>query len=264
MTASHVLSRIPNRNRETTPYEDGIGMKPSLSYLRTWGCLAKVNVPISKKRKRGPKTVDCVFPGYAHQSNAYRILVVNFEVPDMHVGTIMESRDAMFFKNIFSMKDMHSNARFSSKIAPGFTTPIESPVESFEQPLEEVLEKDDNEVPTRNKRQRIAKSFGDDFIVYLVDDTPTSIAEAYASPNADDWKETIRSKMDSILSNRTWKLSELLSCRLVVNLWAVSGCSRRSLDLMVLLTSARLGLWPRVIPRRKARISLILIRLLLE
>ena len=100
----------------------------------------------------------------------------------------------------------------------------------------------------RNKRQRITKSFGDDFIVYLVDDTPTSIAEAYASPNTDDWKEAVHSEMDSILSNRTWKLSELLSCRLVVNLWAVSGCSRRSLSLMVLLTSTRLVLWLRVIP----------------
>ena len=41
-----------------------------------------------------------------------------------------------FFENIFPIKDMHSNARFSSEIAPDFTTPIESPVESFEQPLE--------------------------------------------------------------------------------------------------------------------------------
>jgi hypothetical protein len=40
----------------------------------------------------------------------------------------------------------------------------------------------------RNKRQKIAKSFGDDFIVYLVDDTPTSITEACASSDADDWK----------------------------------------------------------------------------
>ena len=55
----------------------------------------------------------------------------------------------------------------------------------------------------RNKRQRIAKSFGDDFIVYLVDDIPTSIAEAYASPDVDDWKEVVRSDMDTILSNGT-------------------------------------------------------------
>jgi len=129
MTASHVLSRIPNRNRETTPYEDWIGRKPSLSYLRTWGCLAKVNIPISKKRKLGPKTVDYVFLRYVHQSIAYRFLVVKSKVPDMHVDTIMESRDALFFENIFPMKDMHSHDRFSSEIAPDFTAPIKSPVE---------------------------------------------------------------------------------------------------------------------------------------
>jgi hypothetical protein len=33
----------------------------SLSYLRTWGCLVKVNVPINKKHKLGPKTMDCIF-----------------------------------------------------------------------------------------------------------------------------------------------------------------------------------------------------------
>jgi hypothetical protein len=45
--------------------------------------------------------------------------------------------------------------------------------------------------------------------VYLVDDTPTSITEAYISPDADDWKEAVRSEMDSILSNGTWELSKL-------------------------------------------------------
>jgi hypothetical protein len=146
----------------------------------------KVSVPISKKRKLGPETADYVFLGYAHHSIAYRFLVVKYEVPNVHVDTIFESRDATFFENIFPMKDMCSNARFSSKIAPNFTIPIKSPVESFEQPPKEVLEENDNEVPARNKRRRIAKSFGDDFIVYLVDHTPTSIIEAYASLDADD------------------------------------------------------------------------------
>jgi hypothetical protein len=39
--------------------------------------------------------------------------------------------------------------------------------------------------------------------VYLVDDTLTSIAEAYASSDADDWKEAVQNEMDSILSNGT-------------------------------------------------------------
>ena len=33
--------------------------------------------------------------------------------------------------------------------------------------------------------------FGDDFFVYLVDDTPTSISEAYASLEADYWKDAV-------------------------------------------------------------------------
>jgi hypothetical protein len=84
------------------------------------------------------------------------------------------------------MKDMHSIARFSSEIIPESSASDDY----FEQPHENIFknvhEKDDNEAPTRSKRRSSAKSFGDDFIVYLVDDTPTSIVEEYASADADD------------------------------------------------------------------------------
>jgi hypothetical protein len=56
-----------------------------------------MNVPINKKRKLGPKTVDCVFLGYAIHSMGYRFLIINSSVPEMIVGTIIESRDAIFF-----------------------------------------------------------------------------------------------------------------------------------------------------------------------
>jgi hypothetical protein len=60
------------------------------------------------------------------------------------------------------------------------------------------------------------------------------------------------------------ELGSWLINHMVVNPWVVSGCLKRSLDLMVLLTSTRQGLWPRVIPKRKTKISLILIHLLLD
>ena len=40
----------------------------------------------------------------------------------MHVDTIMESRDATFFENMFPMKDMHSIARISTEIIPESST----------------------------------------------------------------------------------------------------------------------------------------------
>ena len=85
------------------------------------------------------------------QCIAYRFLVVKFEIPDVHVDTIMESRDAIFFENIFPMKDMHSNSRFSTEITPQPAVPIESSEQSDEH--EHVLEKDDSDAPRRSKRQ---------------------------------------------------------------------------------------------------------------
>ena len=65
-----------------------------------------------------------------------------------------------FFENIFLMKYMDSIARFCYEIIPESSTTDEY----FKQTHEEVLEKDNDEVPIRNKRQRVRKSFGDDFI----------------------------------------------------------------------------------------------------
>ena len=45
--------------------------------------------------------VDCIFIGYAHNSNAYRFLVYESKNPNIHKNTIMESRNASFFKHVF-------------------------------------------------------------------------------------------------------------------------------------------------------------------
>jgi hypothetical protein len=39
-----------------------------------------------------------------------------------------------------------------------------------------------------------------------MDDTPRSIPEAFASPDANDWKEAVHSEMDSIVMNETWEV----------------------------------------------------------
>ena len=70
-----------------------------------WRCLAKVMVPIPKKIKIGPKTIDCIFIGYAINSSAYHFLVHKYDIPDIHVNIIIESRNASFFENKFLSKN---------------------------------------------------------------------------------------------------------------------------------------------------------------
>jgi transposase InsO family protein len=108
LTACHVLNRVPTKNKDITPFEEWKKKRLNLSHLCTWDCLAKVNVPINKKHKLGPKTIDCIFLGYSFHSVGYRFLIINSGVSDMHVGIIMESRDAIFFENEFPMKNAPS------------------------------------------------------------------------------------------------------------------------------------------------------------
>jgi hypothetical protein len=54
-----------------------------------------------QEAKIGTKIIDCVFLGYAHNSAAYRFLVIKSEFSDVHVNTLTESRDVTFSKKYF-------------------------------------------------------------------------------------------------------------------------------------------------------------------
>jgi hypothetical protein len=128
------------------------------------------------------------------------------------------------------------------------------PMELNEPTLIEHLEEDNDEAPRRSKRKSTEKYFGDDFILYLMDDTPKTIAEGYSSPDANYWKEAVRSEVDSIMSNGTWEVIEHpYGCKPVGCKWVLKKKLR-----VVLLICTRLDLWPRVAPKRKEKTSLIL------
>jgi hypothetical protein len=159
------------KNREVTPYEGCNGRKANVNFLRTWGCLAKVNLSEPKKRKLGPKIVDCAFLEYAHSITAYRFLVIKSDTPEQDVNTIIESRDASFFEDIFLMRAVGSTSPSGNNhihmYDPKDHTP---PPKSFDENNTPSEEDNNlvNEQAHRSKRSKIAKSFGDDFIVYLM------------------------------------------------------------------------------------------------
>lgn len=101
LSANYLLNKVPRKKSKKTPYELWKGRKYTYKHLRVWGCLAKVVVPTPKKVRIGPKTIDCVFIGYARNNNAYRFLVYDSKIPNIHKNTIMESRNASFFEEVF-------------------------------------------------------------------------------------------------------------------------------------------------------------------
>jgi hypothetical protein len=139
------------KSKEKTPYEKWIGRKHSLSYLRTWDCLTKVNVPINKKRKLGPKTMDCVFLGYAHYSTAYRFLVIKSEIHDVHIDTFLESRDVTFFENIFPMKNLYDMSSLPVNVLANTSPELSKNFDHAEHTPEPIHEEIDSEAPRRSK-----------------------------------------------------------------------------------------------------------------
>jgi hypothetical protein len=99
-------------------------------------------------------------------------------------------------KNIPSTSS-HESIPFYETNEPVIHTDVETRVENHE---------DNNIVTQKSKRWRTAKSFGEDYIIYLVDDTPKTIEEAYSSLDADLWKEVVYSEMDSVKFNETWEV----------------------------------------------------------
>ncbi|MCO5608214.1 hypothetical protein L7F22_062420 [Adiantum nelumboides] len=72
--AAHVLNKCPTRALKTiTPYESWYDRKPSVSYLRVFGCLAYAHIPKQLRGKLDDKAVKCIFVGYSSGSKGYRL-----------------------------------------------------------------------------------------------------------------------------------------------------------------------------------------------
>jgi len=76
--------------------------------------------------------------------------------------TVMETKNAEFFEDIFPLRSRASSSTVSS---------LEELVETYSEPISRDLR--------RSKRHRTEKSFGDDFYIYLIKDDPLSFSKNY-------------------------------------------------------------------------------------
>ena len=72
----------------------------------------------------------------------------------------------------------------------------------------------------RSKRVMTEKSFGLDFLTYVLEGEPQTFKEAVNSIKGLMWKEAIKSEIDFKLHNHTWKLVDLpLGCKPLSSKW---------------------------------------------
>lgn len=104
LVACYILNRVSFKDRNKIPFELWKSETPRLDYLKVWGCLAKVGISKSRRKKINPKTVDAIFVGYFSKSNINRFLVANSVMNDISNNTLIKARDAIYFENVLYFK----------------------------------------------------------------------------------------------------------------------------------------------------------------
>ncbi|KAB2634313.1 DNA polymerase zeta catalytic subunit-like [Pyrus ussuriensis x Pyrus communis] len=201
LAANMILNRIPHKKTNQSPYEIWKDRLPTYKALKVWGCLAKFQVPLSKRQKLGPKTVDCIFIGHANNSSTYRFLVHKSEIANIHINTILESTEAEFFEEIFPYKDR--SYVLNKRVHEVTTRNDDDNHASTSRVQSQDLE------PRKSKRAKIAKDFDPDFFTFVTEEKPQTYKAALESSEAPYWKEAIQSEIESIMQNNTWELVNL-------------------------------------------------------
>ena len=115
--------------------------------------------------------------------------MVNSEINKISNNTIIESRDDVYFENIFAFKSRIRSEPSCTHSIYNISFSSSAPTTDFE--------------PRRSKRIRTLTYFGEDFFTYLVEGDPSSFKEVMNSSESPFWKEVIDSEIKSILENNT-------------------------------------------------------------
>ncbi|GAB2283017.1 hypothetical protein Dimus_039573 [Dionaea muscipula] len=215
--AVYLLNRCPTKNVEDmTPQEVWSGVRPNISHLKVFGCLAYAHIPNQKRLKLDDKSVPYVFIGYDNKSKAYRLY-------DPKERKIHISRDVTFNeegswdwngnKEMFTVED-HDNDMVAEAIPPA-TPRLQSPSSSS----------DDTTPNSSLRRQRINSSDKE-----TREQRTRSLHEIYEVTNQlnlvclyaneevvafDDairnarWRNAMDGEIKSIEKNETWELTKL-------------------------------------------------------
>ncbi|KAA0058501.1 ty1-copia retrotransposon protein [Cucumis melo var. makuwa] len=178
LSACFILNRIPHKRLDKIPYELRKGHAPNLSYLKVWGCLAKVPFPALKKTTVGSKTFDCIFIGYAQNSAAYRM-------HDPEIVSETPGSETIDTPNLSCELELRRSKRQRTEksFGPDFLSTF-------------IVE----------RRDEIDCNFTN---LYLIDEDPKTYQEALNSVDSSMWKEAIKSELDSLVMNHTWELMDL-------------------------------------------------------
>ena len=183
-TAVFLQNRLPSKAlKDQTPFEAWYGYKPSLKFLKVFGCVCFVYIPQNKRDKLDKKAIPGIFVGYSLVSKAYKVY-------HPQTGNMTISRDVHF------NEEEEWNWNDSQTL---LLEPILSEEKAEEKANEQWLDELVDDQPVRGTRLL--------FDIYQRSNVaicePAGHEEALKDPK---WKKAMEEEMSMIQRNETWEL----------------------------------------------------------
>ena len=200
-TAAFTLNRVPSKAVEKTPYEMWTGKRPSLSFLKIWGCEAYVKRQVSNKLE--PRSDKCLFVGYPKETKGYYFY-------NPIENKVFVARNGVFLEREFISKGT-SGSKVQLEEVREPQDNIELPMDTHSQqtivdtpPIAQNLRRSDR---IRHEPERYGFLVTDNHDVLLVDQNePTTYQEAMLDIDSEKWLEAMKSEIQSMYDNQVWTL----------------------------------------------------------
>ena len=219
------------------PLELLTGVKPTVEHLRTFGCRVWVRIPDKIRKTLEPKARKAVLLRCLSYGK-YRVMMEGTRTVQIsrHCKVVEGKFPMKYWKNVsrvredcfddealveqfeeFESEDGFGNSNIVNTCEQSSETDKESPAESASINEDEVDEESEKTEPVRRRSNRVSKppERYQDVAMLSIED-PTTYEEAMNSPEKEDWKQALKSELDSIHSNRTWVRANLPAGRMAI------------------------------------------------
>nr|GFA90823.1 retrotransposon protein, putative, Ty1-copia subclass [Tanacetum cinerariifolium] len=208
-TAARILTLVPTKTVEKTPYEIWNGQAPKMSYLKVWGCEAFVKRDtLTKPDKLDPRSFKCIFVGYPKKTMGY-----SFYNPSEN--KVFVARNAEFFESKLLDLKASESVEDLELIQKEDTNPSLDTSLNHEEDDQEIKKPQSDINPIR--KSSMTHRAPDHMCLYIDAKEhvfgdlgePANYKDALLDPESKKWLDAMNVEMQSLKDNDVWVLVEL-------------------------------------------------------
>lgn len=235
-TAVYVRNRIPKTGNDKSPFELYFGRKPRVDHIVPFGTEVHSLINDRRTAKFDPKTEAGYVVGFTNRSNTYRVFLPQYPKikitcdvifrkhgPAQRPSLAKKTKEEQVPVNVDKVNEETKVPEIQNTVNETMNSSQADEDSEIESPSFSIItnaQADDvarlNDVESRSAVDRYFDWFlssirnsgenVDHGMIAFSEDEPRTFSEAISGPNANEWKQAIKSELDAHSKNETWAI----------------------------------------------------------